>query len=99
MNDIRSTESVVTFRQSFFLESLGVEQPAGSYRLVVDEMAIDGLSFLAYRRVATMLHLPAIGTSATKQQVYEIDPDELALAREKDQHVTPNAKMERSGAL
>lgn len=80
MTGVRSTESVVTFRHPFFLKSLGVLQPPGSYRLVVDEMAIDGLSFLAYRRIATMLHLPAIGTFGAVQQVFSIDPHELDLA-------------------
>lgn len=80
MPDMRSTESVVTFRRPFTLPSVGVPQPAGSYRLVVDEMEIDGLSFMAYRRVATMLHLPAIGTNAARQQVYVIEPHELEAA-------------------
>ncbi len=77
MPDIRSTESVVTFRHPFALPSVGVPQPAGSNRLVVDEIKIDGLSFMAYRRVATMLHLTAIGANAASQQVYMIEPHEL----------------------
>ena len=84
MSAIRSTESVITFRHPFNLPSVGATQPAGSYRLVVDEMEIDGLSFTAYRRVATMLHLPAIGAHAARQQVYAIEPHELELAASAD---------------
>ena len=84
MSSVRSTESEVSFRHPFYLSSVGATQPAGSYRLVVDEMQIDGLSFTAYRRVATMLHLPAIGANAAKQEVYVIEPHELEAAIKAD---------------
>lgn len=75
---VRSTESLVTLNDSFMLAALDSPQPAGTYRLIVDEEEIDGLSFIAYRRIATMLHLPAIGVSALSRQVILVDPDELA---------------------
>ena len=84
MESVRTTESEVTFRHPFNLPSVGATQPAGTYRLVVDEAIIDGLSFAAYRRVATMLHLPAIGANAAKQQVYVIEPRELEAAMTAD---------------
>ena len=84
MSAVRSTESLITFRHPFDLPSLGTPQPAGSYRLVVDEMEIDGLSFMAYRRITTMLHLPAMETSSAMHEVYVIDPHELELAMSAD---------------
>ena len=84
MESIRTTESVVTFRHPFNLPSVSATQPAGTYRLVIDEAKIDGLSFSAYRRIATMLHLPAIGINAAKQQVYVIEPRELEAAMTAD---------------
>ena len=55
----RTTETTVTFRRSFTLLSLDGAQPAGTYRLVTEEEQIPGLSFTAFRRTATLLHLPA----------------------------------------
>jgi hypothetical protein len=84
MADVRSTESVVSFRRPFYLKSIGVSQPPGSYRMVVDETRIEGLSFVAYHRIATMLHIPAIGTGGATQEVYLVDQDELDAARAAD---------------
>lgn len=62
------------------LSALEARQPAGTYRLVVDEEEIPGLSFLAYRRTATMLHIPAISVQSGRHQVVEVDPEDLAAA-------------------
>ncbi len=37
---------------------------------------MDGLSFMACRRSATMPHVPAIGPFSAAQQAFPIDPDE-----------------------
>lgn len=76
----RTTEAMVTFRRPFKLLALEGEQPAGSYRLVTEEEQIPGLSFVAYRRTATLLHLPADPTPAGIRQVVSVSPDELAEA-------------------
>jgi hypothetical protein len=55
----RSIETTVTFRRPFTLAALDGVQPAGTYRLVEEEEEIAGLSFVAFRRVATLLHVPA----------------------------------------
>ena len=57
---VRTTETTVTFKHLFTLPSVDSPQPAGTYRLVMDEEEILGLSFLSFRRTATMLHVPAI---------------------------------------
>ena len=75
---IRSTKSFVTFRNSFRLSVLDTDLPAGTYRTVYDDEEIAGLSFLAYRRVATMLHTPSLETSTSAREVIEVDADELA---------------------
>lgn len=77
---IRTTETTVTFRHPFTLTSLDGPQPAGSYRLVTDEEEILGLSFLAFRRTATMLHIPAISISGHTKQVFPVNSAELAAA-------------------
>jgi hypothetical protein len=81
---IRTTETTVTFRRPFMLESFDSAQPAGTYRLVIEEENIPGLTFLAYRRTATMLHVPAIPNSAGFEAVFFIDSADLAAALEAD---------------
>ncbi len=80
----RVTETTITFTHPFSIASVGSPQPAGTYRLVTDEEEVLGLSFLAFRRVATMLHIPAVSISNGTSQVFRIDPDELAAAVEAD---------------
>ena len=81
---VRTTEATVTFAHPFRTAALDRIQPAGTYRVVTDEEEIIGLSFLAFRRTATMLHIPAIGSSATARQVVTIDPNELDAILEAD---------------
>lgn len=81
---IRTTETTVIFSRPFLLSSVEGQQPPGTYRLVIDEEEIPGLSFLAYQRVATMLHLPAIDVINGLQQVFRVDPVELTSALEAD---------------
>jgi len=82
---IRTRETTVTFRHHFTLAALDGSQPPGTYRLVTDEEEVQGLSFLAYQRVATMLYLPAIAAAGGSSEVVTVDPDELAAAVEADQ--------------
>ena len=56
----RSEEMTLTFSKAFTLSEVDRPLPAGTYRVVVVEEDIAGLSFLAFRRIATMLHLPAL---------------------------------------
>ncbi len=85
---VRTTETTVTFKRPFTLPSVDSPQPAGTYRLVMDEEEILGLSFLAFRRTATMLHIPAISPalsiSARPKQVFPVNSAELAPALEAD---------------
>lgn len=76
----RTTEITVTFRRSFTLLALEGAQPAGIYRLVREEEQIPGLSFTAFRRTATLLHLPADPVPGGTRQVVSISPGELAEA-------------------
>lgn len=76
----RTTEASVTFCRPFTLTALDGLQPAGTYRLVTDEEQIPGLSFVAFRRLATLLHLPADPAPGATRQVVNVDPAELAAA-------------------
>ena len=76
----RTTETTVTFKNPFMLESFDRLQPAGTYRLVIDEEEIVGLSFPAYRRTSTVLHVPACASDSTSRQAFPVDPKELEAA-------------------
>ena len=62
--------------------------PAGTYRLVTEEEEIPGLSFVAFRRTAMMLHLPALSTAlataSTTHRVVPIDAVEWSALVEAD---------------
>ena len=57
---VRTTRTTISVSQPFELRDLDDIQPAGDYLLDTDEELIEGLSRLAYRRVATLLHLPSM---------------------------------------
>ncbi len=77
----RTTKSTVTFKRPFNLSGFDGEQPAGSYSVETDEELMEGMSFPAYRRMATMMQLDASSRgSAGILQVAVIDPEQLAAA-------------------
>jgi len=76
----RSTESTVRFSRPFCLSQIDEVQPAGSYQMVTEEEPLEGLSFVAFHRVRTLLYLPATARAGQTRQVVEVDPSELAAA-------------------
>ena len=80
----RTTETTVTFRRPFTLAAIDGAQPAGTYRVETDEELLPGLSFDAFQRVATMLHLPSMSAPGGRRQVITVDPAELSAALEAD---------------
>ncbi|WAC28468.1 MULTISPECIES: hypothetical protein [unclassified Ancylobacter] len=80
----RTRETTVTFRHPFTLSAFDRPQPAGTYRVVIDEEEIPDITFLAFRRAATMLHTPAVAGSGSVQ-VFTVNADELAKALDADQ--------------
>jgi hypothetical protein len=81
---MRTTETTNTFRHPFVLTALDTMQPAGTYRLVIEEEEIPGLFFVAFRRAATLLHLPALSATSSTHQVVSVDPVEWAAIVEAD---------------
>jgi hypothetical protein len=80
----RSKDTTLTFSKAFALPELDRPLPAGSYRVVWDEEDIPGLSFLAFRRVATMLQVPALSAPGGPTEMFLVNLDELAAALEAD---------------
>lgn len=73
----RSRESLVTFVKSFAISGWDEVLPPGTYRVVVDEVEVADVTFLAYRRVATKLHVPAVSTISATHFVIDVDGEEL----------------------
>jgi hypothetical protein len=80
----RTTRKIVTFRRPFSLSAVDEVLPSGTYTVDTDEELIDGLSFLAYRRIATLLHLPCTSNRGVSE-VIAIDPLELEAAQKRDE--------------
>ena len=55
----RTTTKGVTFRRPFHLKGVDRLLPPAEYSVVTDEEVLDGLSFVAYRRVSTVIFVPA----------------------------------------
>lgn len=85
----RTTILPVSFRNPFRLKDIDDILPAGTYEIETDEELMDGLSFHAYRRVQTLIHLPSRTGNPLHSQTLAIDPDELAAALENDAAASP----------
>ena len=64
----RTTRKTVTFQRPFSLSAVDEVLPPGTYVVDNDEELIDGLSFLAFRCIATLLHLSCISWSRMQSQ-------------------------------
>src|SRR4051812_25461030 len=80
----RTTRKSVQFLHPFSLASIDELLPAGTYIVETLEEAIEGLSFIAFRRVSTKIITAAKGC----RQVVTIDPHDLEAAQAKggDRH-------------
>src|SRR5437764_13924803 len=80
----RSRSNIVVFNHPFLLPAVDRVLPAGGYRVVTDEELIDGLSFSSYRRVSTMIFVPAQSHQASSIEMVPINPSDLVGAQERD---------------
>ena len=79
----RTRVDTLTFTRPFSLKGVDHPLPAGDYRVSTDEELIEGLSFPVYRRVATMILVPA-RAGASSVEMFAIDPADLRGAQERD---------------
>ena len=56
---MRSRRETITFLHPFRIKGIDRLLPPGAYQVITDEEMIEGLSFAAFRRVATMIRIPA----------------------------------------
>ena len=64
---VRTSRKSVTFTQPFSLSGFDEVQPAGTYTVETDEELLPGLSFPAYRRVATLIFLRSRGGALVRR--------------------------------
>ena len=81
---VRTSQTTITFSRPFSLSSFDEAQAAGTYTVQTHEESLPGLSFLAWRRTATLIFLPSRPGGAFVEQLVEIDPLELEAAQERD---------------
>jgi len=80
---IRSRRETVTFKHPFRIRGIERLLPAGAYEVMTDEEAIEGLTFAAYRRIATMIVVPAEG-ARNSTEVISTSSVDLANAQASD---------------
>ena len=80
----RTTTKTITFSRPFSLPGLDETQPAGTYTVQTDEEPIEGLSFLAYRRIATVIFLPLRHGGTGSFQAIPVTPEALDAAQVQD---------------
>ena len=81
---MRTTSRTVTFIHPFNLSGMDEEQPAGTYTVETDEELLQTSSLPAYKRISTLIRLPARPTGTMLTQIVEINPLELAAALARD---------------
>jgi hypothetical protein len=79
---LKTTDKTVTFQRPFFLKGVDRELPPADYRVTTEEELIEGLSFAAYRRVSTVIFVPA--PSGGGVEMVTIDPSDLEVAQHQD---------------
>jgi hypothetical protein len=85
---IRSRREAVTFKHPFRIRGIDRLLPAGTYEVITDEESIEGLSFAAFRRIATMIMVPGAASASTREMI-SIGSVDLADAQRIDAS-TPN---------
>lgn len=84
----RTTSKTVTFAKPFTLGDIDEVFPAGDYVVETDEDLLQGLSFSAYLRIATVIYLPNRPGNPRLSRALTIDPQELDASLSLDREET-----------
>lgn len=74
---ITSRRESVVFRHAFRIQGIDRTLPAGAYDVITDEEAIEGISFLALRRITTSFIASGGPTARLSTEAFDINPDDL----------------------
>lgn len=80
----RTTSRWISFKHPALIDGVDQSLPAGDYLIETDEEQIPGLSFVAYRRVKTMIVVPALVGTTTGRQLVEVEVAALQAALDRD---------------
>ena len=80
----RSRRGTVTFRHPFRIKGIDRVLPSGAYEIITDEEMIEGLSFASFRRVATMIMVPAAAPHSSSMEMISIGSVDLSDAQRID---------------
>jgi hypothetical protein len=86
---MRSTIENVTFRQGFRLPGHDTDYPAGTYAILREDERLEGLTFEAFRRVATFLRVEGQGAEAGRSELRPVSEQDLDAALLADQAGSP----------
>jgi hypothetical protein len=76
----RTRSNTVVFNNTFLLPGIDRVLPPGEYRVVTDEELIEELSFPVYRRISTMIFVPAQARPGSSIEMVTVDPIDLQAA-------------------
>ena len=66
---MRSRRETITFQHPFRIRGIDRLLPSGAYEVITDEEMIEGLSFPAFRRIATMIMVPASAQNSAMEMI------------------------------
>jgi len=87
----RPKRVTLTFQHPFWLKGVDRRLAAGQYEVVTDEELIGELMFPIYRRVASLIFVPADAYEPSSVEMVNVDQTELAAAHERDRAMLPPA--------
>jgi hypothetical protein len=80
----RSRRETITFQHPFRIKGIDRVLPPGAYEVITDEEMIEGLSFASFRRVATLIMVPAAPPRSSTMEMISIGSVDLADAQRID---------------
>src|SRR5260370_8262301 len=86
---MRSRREAITFKHPFRIKGIDRLLPAGAYEVITDEEMIEGLSFAVFRRVPTMIMVPAAAPCSSTMEMVSIHPLDLSAPQRPDPSPPP----------
>jgi hypothetical protein len=71
---VRTSTKTVTFKRPFVLGDMDELLPPGDYTVETQEELVPGVSFLAYRRVSVVVHLPSPSGDPAQTRTVTLHP-------------------------
>lgn len=81
---LRSRREVVTFKHPFQIRGIDRQLPAGAYEVITEEESIEGLSLPTFRRIATIIVVPATASPSVAMEMISIGSVDLSDAQRLD---------------